>query len=87
MAPYAAELVRQQLEQMYGDRFYTDGFKFTPLSNSNFQTIANQAVRDNLLAYDQRHGYRGPEKTPWHQPIDNMEAWEQTLSKISTLMV
>ncbi len=26
-APYVAELVREQLEQMYGDSIYTDGFK------------------------------------------------------------
>lgn len=84
-APYAAELVRQQLDQMYGDSIYTDGFKVYTTIDSNFQTIANQAVRDNLLAYDQRHGYRGPEKNLGTPSIDNMEAWEQTLSKIPTI--
>lgn len=84
-APYAAELVRQQLEQMYGDSIYTDGFKVYTTIDSNLQTIANQAVRDNLLAYDQRHGYRGPEKNLGNPSIDNMEAWEQSLQKIPVI--
>jgi penicillin-binding protein 1A len=81
-APYVAELVRAQLEQMYGDSIYTDGFKAYTTVNSRLQQSANAAVRDNLIAYDQRHGYRGPTDN-WGIPsITNMEEWQQKLTKL-----
>ncbi|MES2218167.1 MAG: penicillin-binding protein 1A [Pseudomonadota bacterium] len=61
-APYAAELARQQLEEMYGDSIYTDGFNVYTTIDSQQQEAANIAVRDQTIAYDQRHGYRGPEQ-------------------------
>lgn len=80
-APYTAELVREQLEQMYGDSIYTDGLKVYTTINSALQIAANQAIRDNLLAYDQRHGYRGPIENLGTPSFDNMEEWEQALRK------
>lgn len=81
-APYVAELIRSQLEQMYGDSIYTDGFKVYSTIESRLQQNANSSVRDNLLAYDLRHGYRGTTEN-WGSPsIENMEAWEAKLRKI-----
>ncbi|HSW69246.1 MAG TPA: penicillin-binding protein 1A [Gammaproteobacteria bacterium] len=84
-APYAAELVRQQLEQMYGDNIYTDGYYVYTTIDSHLQDIANQAVRENLLAYDQRHGYRGPENNLGTPNLNHMQEWEKTLSAIPVL--
>ena len=84
-APYAAELVREQLEQMYGDSIYTDGFKAYTTINSRLQTAANSAVRTNLLAYDERHGYRGPTQNLGIPSIDSMDDWQKQLRKIPTL--
>jgi penicillin-binding protein 1A len=84
-APYAAELVRQQLEQMYGDVVYTDGFNVFTTLDSHLQDAANQALHDNLIAYDQRHGYRGSEKNLGVPDLTTMEAWEKKLSNIPTL--
>jgi penicillin-binding protein 1A len=84
-APYAAELVRQQLEQMYGDSIYTDGLKVYTTINSYLQANANLSVRDQLLAYDQRHGYRGPVKNLGIPSLDNMQAWEALLQKIPVI--
>lgn len=81
-APYVAELVRQQLEQMYGESIYTDGFKVYTTVDSKLQHIADIAVRDNLLGYDQRHGYRGAIGNLGTPSMDNMESWEQSLRKI-----
>ncbi len=81
-APYVAELVREQLEQMYGDSIYTDGFKVYTTIDSRLQNAANSALRDNLLAYDQRHGYRGPSENLGDPSFENMEKWEQTLHKM-----
>lgn len=81
-APYAAELVRQQLEQMYGDEVYTDGFNVYTTIDSRLQTIANESVHDGLLAYDQRHGYRGPEKNLGTPDLTTMEQWENKLNDL-----
>jgi penicillin-binding protein 1A len=84
-APYAGELVREQLEQLYGDQIYTDGFKVYTTIDSQLQNAANQSVRNGLLAYDQRHGYRGPEKNLGVPSLKNMEAWEQILNSIPVI--
>lgn len=84
-APYVAELVREQLEQMYGDSIYTDGFKVYTTINSQLQDDANQAVRDGLLAYDQRHGYRGPTENLGIPSFDTMEKWELLLRKMPVI--
>jgi len=81
-APYAAELVRQQLEQMYGDSIYTDGYYVYTTIDSHLQDIANQSVRSSLLAYDQRHGYRGPENNLGAPNLKHMQEWEKTLSSM-----
>jgi len=81
-APYVAELVRSQLEQMYGDSIYTDGFKVFTTVDSRLQQAANISVRDNLLAYDQRHGYRGPASNFGIPSINNMQDWEEKLHKL-----
>ncbi|OGT56081.1 MAG: peptidase [Gammaproteobacteria bacterium RIFCSPHIGHO2_12_FULL_43_28] len=78
-APYVAELVRLQLEQMYGDNIYTDGFKVYTTIDSKLQHAANKSVHDNLLAYDQRHGYRGPSENLGNPSLDTMDAWEEKL--------
>lgn len=84
-APYVSELVRQQLEQMYGDSVYTEGFNVYTTLNSHLQTAANQSVHDKLLAYDQRHGYRGPEQNLGTPDLENMESWEEDLSNIPSV--
>ena len=60
-APYVAEMVRQDMIDRFGNAAYTDGYHVYTTVDSQLQTQANRAVRDGLIAYDQRHGYRGPE--------------------------
>jgi penicillin-binding protein 1A len=81
-APYLGELVRQQLQGIYGDKIYTDNFKIVTTIDSRLQNIANLAVRNGLLAYDQRHGYRGAEQNLGVPSLKYMEEWEKKLSKI-----
>lgn len=60
-ADYVAEIVRQNVVAEYKDAAYTSGIKvYTTLLKAD-QDAAYEAVRRNVLAYDQRHGYRGPE--------------------------
>lgn len=59
-APYAAEIIRQGLYQLYGEAAYTKGLRVITTVDSELQQAANEAVIASLLAYDKRHGYRGP---------------------------
>ncbi len=60
-APYLGEMVRAEVVKRYGEDAYTAGYKVYTTVDSRLQTAANAALRDDLLAYDRRHGYRGPE--------------------------
>ncbi|MFM2485545.1 penicillin-binding protein 1A [Celerinatantimonas yamalensis] len=64
-APYLAEMVRQEMEQKYGDKAYTRGLKVYTTVTSQRQLAAEKALRQNLLNYDMRHGFRGPVMHLW----------------------
>ena len=59
-APFPAEWVRQQLIGRFPD-LYTGGYAAYTTLNSRNQAAATRALRNGLIAYDRRHGYRGPE--------------------------
>lgn len=59
-APYVAEMVRTEMVGRYGSDAYTRGFSVTTTVQSTLQEAANTALRQGLLEYDMRHGYRGP---------------------------
>ncbi len=63
-APYVAEMVRQAMIERHGDAAYTDGFNVYTTLRADHQAHANRAVRQALVEYDLRHGYRGPEQRP-----------------------
>jgi penicillin-binding protein 1A len=60
-APYLAEMVRDEMVKRYGEEAYTSGFDVVTTVESSLQATANRALRDALLEYSRRHGYRGPE--------------------------
>ncbi|MFI4940509.1 MAG: penicillin-binding protein 1A [Burkholderiales bacterium] len=60
-AEYAAELVRQVVYKQFKEEAYTHGYiVYTTLKKAD-QDAAYEAVRRNVIDYDRRHGYRGPE--------------------------
>ena len=61
-APYVAEMVRARMEEIYGDEVYTAGYKVWTTLDGRLQHAANVALRQGLLEYDARHGYRGAER-------------------------
>ncbi|PLX60662.1 MAG: peptidase [Sedimenticola selenatireducens] len=61
-APYIAEMVRAEMFDRYGNDAYTTGFNVYTTIDSKLQSVANRALRNNLQAYDLRHGYRGAEQ-------------------------
>jgi len=55
-------MAHQKMIEKYGkDKAYTGGYKVFTTVSSQLQNAAHLAVTNNLLRYDQRHGYRGAE--------------------------
>ena len=60
-ARYYVEDVRKFIVEKYGfDRVYKQGFNIKTPINLEIQTIATQSLRDGLIQYDKRKGWRGP---------------------------
>jgi penicillin-binding protein 1A len=64
-APYVAEIARAWMVERYGEEAYTSGMSVYMSVDSKLQKAANKAAINNLIAYDERHGYRGAEKIIW----------------------
>lgn len=60
-APYVAELVRQEAIERLGNDALDNGYVIRTTIESPDQEAANQALRDSLIEYDRRHGFRGAE--------------------------
>jgi penicillin-binding protein 1A len=60
-AGFFAEEVRRELLARYGDKgLYQSGLSVRTSLDPQLQAVAEKAFRDGLIAYDRRHGWRGP---------------------------
>lgn len=80
-APYLAEMARQTLYDKYGEDAYTDGYKVYTTVIRKDQEAATEAVRNNLIDYDTRHGYRGPAEVLW-KPTEAAWTSEKIIEKL-----
>ncbi|TRW48539.1 penicillin-binding protein 1A [Aliidiomarina halalkaliphila] len=65
-APFLAEMVRQETVDRFGlEAAYTAGLRVYTTVKSEHQLAAEFALQENLHAYDERHGYRGPQQQLW----------------------
>lgn len=79
-AAYIAEMVRMELLRNYStEQIYTSGLKVYTTVQSNLQLSANLAVQQGILAYDKRHGYRGPDS---HSNIDTPQQMTAALEAL-----
>lgn len=63
-ADFFVEEVRRELIGRYGeDGLYEGGLSVRTTLDPRLQSIADEALRDGLIAYDRRHGWRGPVTT------------------------
>ena len=58
---YIAEMARAALFEQYGESAYVSGLRVYTTVRRRDQEAANAGLRQGILEYDRRHGYRGPE--------------------------
>ncbi|MBI1211611.1 MAG: PBP1A family penicillin-binding protein [Alphaproteobacteria bacterium] len=81
-AQYFAEEIRRWIQQNYGDRaLYDGGLAVRSTFDPRLQRIGTQALRDGLVAYDVRHGWRGPVSH-----LDLAGNWQKQFAAIPTLL-
>lgn len=79
-ANFFAEEVRREIAALYGeDELYEGGLSVRTTMDPRLQDIADRALREGLLAYDRRHGWRGPVTT-----LENFDDWPDQLAAIET---
>jgi penicillin-binding protein 1A len=76
-APYLAEMARREAHKLYGEQVYTSGLHLTTTVDIRLQSMAQWALNQTLLEYDQRHGYRGSEAKV--DPTANQQALDEIL--------
>jgi len=78
-ADFFAEEVRRNLMAAYGEKgLYEGGLTVSTTLDPVYQAAADNALRDGLIAYDRRHGWRGP-----HARIPDMSVWEEEFARIA----
>ena len=88
---YYVEDVRKAIVDKYGfDKVYKQGFNIKTPLDLNLQKIATNALRNGLIAFDKRKGWRGAltntTKDNWQKSIKNFElenslGWDAILKK------
>lgn len=77
-AEYFSEEVRREVVKLYGERaLYEGGLSVRASMDPALQTLATKALRNGLITYDRRHGWRGP-----IAKMDNFDTWAKKLSSI-----
>jgi penicillin-binding protein 1A len=78
-APYFAEEIRRFLINQYGeDILYGGGLAVRTTLDPKLQQYAVESLRNGLVEYDKRHGYRGPVAR-----LDSIIDWKAELEKLS----
>ena len=77
-APYFAEEVRRELAGKYGEQsLYGGGLAVRTTVDPRLQETAERALRNGLMAYDRRWGWRGPVET-----LPTLDGWKDKLEAI-----
>ncbi|RYY04831.1 MAG: penicillin-binding protein 1A [Gammaproteobacteria bacterium] len=84
-APYISEMARKEAVDRFGDNAYTDGYKVFTTVDSAMQATAQSSVVNGLMNYDERHGYRGPERHLEASTDPELEDWQDHLQAMAVL--
>ncbi len=82
-ANYVGEMVRERIQQLYGDQWSTAGFNVYTTIRSDTQNAANDALRNALFNYERRHGFTGAIGTVDTATLQDPEALEKNLKEYS----
>src|SRR5918996_461696 len=78
VAEYFTEEVRRELVAEHGAAFlYEGGLSIQTTLSPHLQKLADHALLDGLLAYDRRHGWRGPAAQ-----LELTEGWQSRMVEI-----
>jgi len=78
-AQFFAEEVRRELEAKYGkSSLYEGGLAVRTSLDPRLQLIAERSLRDGLMEYDRRHGWRGP-----FTHINDLSDWTKSLGAVN----
>jgi len=78
-ADYFVEEVRRELTERYGENnLYGGGLSVRTTLDPNLQEKAEMSLRDGLISYDRRHGWRGP-----IGKISKVQNWQKSIKKVS----
>ena len=78
-APYVAEMARLELVRRFGAAAQNEGWRIFTSIDPKMQQAANAALREGLLDYDRRHGWRGPLARVTLPEGDAVDALEEAL--------
>ena len=85
-AQYYIEDVRKNIiDKLTYEKVYKQGYNINTPINLNLQKIATESLRNGLIAYDQRKGWRGPITNikyvdNWHKNIDKKYKLENSIN-------
>jgi len=81
-AGYVGEMVRNWVSKNYGkNEVYSQGLRVYTTINAEQQRVATWALRKNLLAYEERHGYVGAVETLNAEQLETANGIELALAK------
>jgi penicillin-binding protein 1A len=82
-APYISEMVRAEMVARFGhERAYNTGFRVFTSIDSEIQQAAQDALVNNLHAYDMRHGFRGATAQLWDSETESPLNKDAILEKL-----
>jgi len=77
LAPYFVEEIRKYLEHNYGtEAVHEHGLRVYTTLDVGMQKAANRALRDGLLAYTRRHGWKGGLTNILEEHLGTLEKYE-----------
>ena len=85
-AQYYIEDVRKNIiDKLTYEKVYKQGYNINTPINLKLQKIATKSLRNGLIAYDQRKGWRGPiinvkNDDNWHQNVDKKYKLENSIN-------
>ena len=74
---YVEDIRKDVIDKLGFDKVYKQGLNISTPINLNLQKIAIKSLREGLISYDKRKGWRGPVSSS-----KNLDDWNNDLDKL-----